>query len=321
MLYSDTDQISSPIQTCIQRTEKNFCEDKQKFRLATRPIKKFSKLTSLASDINKWNDDYSHHQTKTIESPKKTGTIPKINILTPVAKKFTAGSQYKGIASGFKSTPSTTSTSSSKKLLWDQKVIDSLEAQGFTRRDTTGPKLVYDYKNDKPSTSAAAGVSSPLKNSFAKPVEVKKAPSPAPVKKFAAPSKPAEQKNVRFSNMFQKNQKDPAEMSLKDRMAIFEKNKGTAPVPKTPFGIADANSICSNIPKLSKRFIFEFANKNQDKVKKQSPASVEKVPAANIKTTVSKLLTGKEMTISEKQINNGIKKQRVDASDTARTDF
>lgn len=41
-------------------------------------------------------------------------------------------------------------------------------------------------------------------------------------------------------------------MSLKERMAIFEKNKGAAPVPATPYGIADANPIRTNMPELSK---------------------------------------------------------------------
>lgn len=97
-------------------------------------------------------------------------------------------------------------------------------------------------------------------------------------------------------------------MSLKERMAIFEKNKGTAPVPATPYGIADANPIRNNMPDLSKKFNFGFANQQQ----KPSPVkeSIPEKAAANIKTTVSKLLVGKETTISEKQISDGIRKQR-----------
>ncbi|CAH2097610.1 unnamed protein product [Euphydryas editha] len=33
-------------------------------------------------------------------------------------------------------------------------------------------------------------------------------------------------------------EKDPAEMSLRERKALFEKNKGAAIVPKAPFGLA-----------------------------------------------------------------------------------
>lgn len=330
VLYSDTDQISSP----IQRTEENFCERKDEAGSSTRPMKKFTKLVSLASDINSWDDDYSRHPIKSLQtaSPKKTGTIPKTNFSSPAKKQ----------QSPFKPPPKATSSSSdaaagdtssgqaaSKKLLWDKKVMDSLEAQGFTRRESNVPKLTYDYA-DKASTSAAGSFSSPAKKSsastsFVKPADMKTIASPAKkaeTKPSPAPSKlnplnkVSDQKNVRFSNVFQKNQKDPAEMSLKDRMAIFEKNKGTAPVPKTPYGIADANPIRSNLPELSKKFNFGFANQQQQQTKpashvmEQVKETVAEKAAANIKTTVSKLLTGKETTISEKQINDGIRKQR-----------
>lgn len=36
-------------------------------------------------------------------------------------------------------------------------------------------------------------------------------------------------------------EKDPAEMSLRERKALFEKNKGAAIVPKAPFGLAPSS--------------------------------------------------------------------------------
>lgn len=342
VLYSDTDQISSP----IQRTEENFCENKDSGTSSNRPLKKFTKLASLATNINSWDDDYNHHPIKSLQqaSPVKSGTIPKTTTMPSPAKtnspfKFTSAQpSSSNKTSPFKFTSSLTpaapaSASPSKKLLWDQKVMDSLEAQGFSRRDTTGPKLVYDYKSSQPSTSAAAGISSPVKkvetitSSFVKPSEVKKAegpikkdfakPSAAPPKaplqpKFTSSSKTSEQKNVRFSNVFGKNQKDPADLSLKDRMAIFEKNKGTAPVPATPYGIADANPIRSNMPELSKKFNFGFSGQQKLKapVVEQPKEIVVETAAANIKHAVNKLLSDKSATISEQQINEGIRKQR-----------
>lgn len=323
VLYSNPDQISSP----IQRTEENFCEE-QEAGTTNRRVKKVSKLVSLAKDINNWEDDYSQHPIKALQqpkSPKNTGTIPKT---------FSSPAKTQ---SPLKSTPSTSSTASSKssntspsrKLLWDKKVMDSLEAQGFTRRDTSVPKLVYDFGSDKPSTSAAMSFSASAtsKNSPSKTImkpDIKKSAA-SPAKKVIAPPPPApaqqklaptrklpDQKNVRFSNAFNKNQKDPAEMTLKERMAIFEKNKGTAPVPKTPYGITDANPIRSNLPELSKKFNFGFAENKQKASPVKAPV-VEKVPEkadANIKTTVNKLLTGKGATISEQQINDGIRRQR-----------
>jgi actin-binding protein anillin len=323
VLYSDTDQISSP----IQRTEENFCE-KNEGESSTRQVKKFSKLISLASDINSWDDDYSHHPLKNVQqqstaSPRKTGAIPKTNFSSPAK---TQSSPLKALLPQSKQTAGPSNASpSSKKLLWDKKVMDSLEAQGFSRRDTTGPKLVYDYSNEKPSTCAAAKISSPQKSTpvtfplkstatFVKPSGMTKVPTPTKEAPKPLPSKiAAAQKSVRSSNLFQKNQKDPADLSLKDRMAIFEKNKGTAPVPKTPYGITDANPIRSNMPELSKKFNFGFGGVQQNRSSPVKEPAKEKVPenaAANIKTTVSKLLTGKEMTISEKQISDEIRKQR-----------
>lgn len=382
VLYSDSDQISSP----IQRTEENFCE-KSELGSSARPIKKFSKLISLASDINSYDDDYSHRPIKNLQrSPSRTGTIPKTNFSSPAKSSPFKNSSLKSSpfksspaksspflnsslksspakSSPFKSSPAksspfkftsdqarfgepaqppaastsaspfkftsdqarfgepsqppaaSTSASTSKKLLWDKKVMDSLEAQGFTRRESTVPKMVYDYSSSATTSSAAAAAkpatlskNSPAKV-FKKPVEDTKAPLPAPP---MPPTKLPEQRNVRFSNISQKNQKDPADLSLKDRMAIFEKNKGTAPVPKTPYGIADANPIRSNLPELSKKFHFGFGgqlNKSAP-VEVPSVATTAETAAANVKKTVSKLLTGKGMTISEQQINESTRKQR-----------
>lgn len=383
VLYSDTDQISSP----IQRTEDNFCEKNESGTSSTRTVKKFSKLASLASDINSWDDDYSHHAIKSLQqdSPKKTGAIPKTTWSSPAKTNFSSpaktnfsspskssfsspsktnfssssqkASPFKAFGSKPTDTPSSTSSDSSttaKKLLWDKKVMDSLEAQGFTRRESSAvPKLVYDYSASKPSTSTAGTSGSPAKTpaaastsasaSFLKPSEVKKAaassspakttttytktvssttkatiPEPpkaapvAPAPSSSLKATPSSARSVRFSNVFNKNQKDPAEMSLKDRMAIFEKNKGTAPVPKTPYGITDANPIRSNMPELSKKYDFGFS-KPQAKAspaKPTVPETVQDSAAANIKTTVQQLLTNKGTTIAEQQINDKIRKQR-----------
>lgn len=331
-LYSETDQISSP----IQRTEEKFCEPTN----PTRPIKKYSKLAALANDINSWDDDYSHHQLKSVtDSPKKNSSIYTKSGVSSPAKSFSSISTPEKSRTNLVSSPSRKdsikstqtgekSTNSPKKLVWDKKVIDSLEAQGFARRESTVPKLVYDYSKSEPSTSGV--YSSPSKKSLTKtatnsPIK-KTLPVNSPAKKEPLFNKPApstssstssnkskeQPKNVRFSNAFLKNQKDPAEMSLKERMAIFEKNKGKAPVPRTPFGITDANPIRANMPELSKKYDFGFKSPG-----KSSPAetsvnkdSVIDKATINIKSAVSKLLSERETTISEKQISDEIKKQR-----------
>lgn len=302
VLYSDNDQISSP----IQRTEENFCEEGASGSSA-RPIKKFTKLVSLASNINSWDDDYSHHQTKPAQTAQKLGAIPKTLYGSPSKVK------PQSTVDKTKAKEAAASTSSpTKKLMWDKKVIDSLEQQGFTRRESTVPKLVYDYSgpahNAPPAPSSSTSspskskivpsksVASPSKSTtvttttskFLKPADVKQA-SPAkksltkPSTSTASSVKPVnklnEQKTVTFSNNFPRNQKDPADLSLKDRMAIFEKNKGTALLPKCAFGIAEsANPIRSNMEELNKKFNFGFNSQQELK----APASKEKVPESKL---------------------------------------
>lgn len=352
-LYAENEQVASP----IQRTEEKFCaEDKNQNQ--TRPIKKFSKLAALASDINSWEDDYSRHETHAAHAPTVKGAIPKIQ---PKSQ-----------------TPEKRHDSPLKNLMWDKKVIDSLEAQGFTRRESTVPKLVYDYK-DKPSTSQTflpKSTVSPAKNygrNFASPSKVAASPakknspakvagSPArtyssPIKSVNSPvktrtpqktiMKPADiskpttpSKSVSFSNSV-KGQKDPAEMSLKERMAIFEKIKGAAPLPKCRFGLAETTTYNAGegtsksvLGDLSDK-ISNFQNHVVEKKKELEgeffdrflwnslefleilcnfdPKSLKLSfldTGFNVKGTVHKLLVSKEMTISEKQISEEIKKQK-----------
>lgn len=316
VLYSDTDQISSP----IQRTEENFCENKVN---CGRPIKKFTKLAALADDINSWDDDYSKHSTNTqsFSSPKKN-----INA-SPFKKAFNSPSaststkipsfNFGGNASS-SSSPSlkkeskvTDNNASPKKLVWDKKVIDSLEAQGFSRRLTSGtPKLTYDYNNKL--SVAKPNSSSPVKIiSVSKPSSTTVSNVSLPTKTTASPAKKEFQKilqtkvNERSRASIAFGKKDPAEMSLKERMAIFEKNKGKAPIPATPFGIADANPIRSNLPELKKKFDFGFKTTTST-----NDSETNESASGNIKSTVSQLLSKTVPTISEKQINNEIRKQR-----------
>lgn len=341
VLYSDNDQISSP----IQRTEEKFCES----TLTKRPIKKYSKLAELAQDINSWDDDYSHHQTKGVNPPMKGNSISSKASTSSPAKTHSTVSTPDQLRSAITSSPSRKdsliksvtdkSSNSPKKLVWDKKVIDSLEAQGFARRESTTPKLVYDYSKSEPSTSSASpkksfikpaektSTNSPKKLSTNSPAKMQAPKAPPPPKNMSAPkpvqssstqssNKSIEQRSVRFTNSFVKNQKDPAEMSLKERMAIFEKNKGKAPVPRSQFGITDANPIRSNLPELTKKYDFGFkspgksvtcGNSSSDSVNKESVIDKATI---NIKSAVNKLLLEKEKTISEKQISDEIRKQR-----------
>lgn len=253
VLYADNDQISSP----IQRTEANFNVDQPAETSSSRPIKKFTKLADLASNINSWDDDYSRHAIAAPSPAKSKGAIPKVGTRPSQpgspAKVLQLKSKTKSPEKP-KAQPSKVSqnlmSSPSKKLMWDGKMMSSLEAQGFTRRESTVPKLVYDYTASSSSSGSPikSTLSSPIKSSFSSPkksilVAAEMTPKPmerkisSPAKKsFESPKKisvaspiksqlsspmktnifkaldlQANPKTVKFST----NNKDPADLSLK----------------------------------------------------------------------------------------------------------
>lgn len=307
VLYSDTEQFSSP----IQRTEENFCEssDGATANATARTPKKYNKLVSLAKEINNWDDDYSQHGSRTNSpksSPSKTGAIPKkfgspakttfnspskpaFNFGSPARQNnFTQASFGSPISSNKDTATASASKPSPKKLLWDKKVIDSLEAQGFTRRESTVPKLVYSYtgtKSKEPSNSSSANQSSPTPPSSSS----SKSPKPAArspaisSNTFTKPKSPPKKEDPKPVKSARKSifNKDPADMSLKDRMAIFEKNKGVAPVPKTPYGITDVAPTKTNVKEAKERFQFNkggfstFQMKPKPRQPVKSAAAVE----------------------------------------------
>lgn len=277
VLYSDTDQISSP----IQRTEENFCEssDGAAANSSARPIKKYNKLVSLAKEINNWDDDYSQHGSKSNSpsksSPMKTGAIlktygspakscfaPSTSYSSPVRQNNFSQLTFGSPISSNKDTANTSAAKPSpKKLLWDKKVIDSLEAQGFTRRESTVPKLTYSYSSSDPkqTTSSSANISTGTSSTpGSNPTDSPKAAATVKTTNIftrpKSPPKKEEPKPIIRSARKSIFQKDPADMSLKERMAIFEKNKGTAPVPKTPYGITDVAPTKTNVEEVTRKY-------------------------------------------------------------------
>lgn len=355
-LYSETEQFASP----IQRTEEHFCESSDGNEGPSRPIKKITKLASLAKDMNCWEDDYSHHgsvpNSASKASPlKSTGAIPKtfgspaknpsgfnfgspsrtnfaspkinLNFSSPVRQNNLSQPKFASpISSNREASNATTAKPSPKKLLWDKKVMDSLEAQGFTRRESQGPKLVYNYGSEKPAatTSSSANASTTPTHSST-PGSSKDSPAKTSnvFTKPASPAKKEAPKILKSNQAARKSifKKDPADMSLKERMAIFEKNKGVAPVPKTPYGITDVAPTKTNVEEVTRKYKVGKAGysslQSKPKPRQEPPKVVETVKetvpenaAANVKTTLAKLINGKEMTISERAISEKIRRER-----------
>ncbi|XP_035903189.1 anillin isoform X2 [Anopheles stephensi] len=284
-LYSETQDLSSP----VHRTEGRFHED---MKQSSKPKPKLAKLAMLADSINNWEDDTSHpditHHRETIvpgkeqksptarrPSPKRAGgTVASSATVTGATpKKYPAPNPPKSILSpqkagsnGGESSGAAGKPGQTKSLKWDQKVMDTLESQGFQRRESTTSKLVYDYQEGKngkkpdnyraPASASAATTTSRERNttqvdqaeeakkSAATTTQHKKpnggtgAPKPAAGGLVSGRAAMFEKSSGRRQSILKPGQKDPAEMSLKERMAIFEKNKGAALVPKAAFGIS-----------------------------------------------------------------------------------
>ncbi|XP_063629461.1 anillin [Cydia splendana] len=100
--------------------------------------------------------------------------------------------------------------------------------------------------------------------------------------------------------------KDPAEMSLRERKALFEKNKGAAIVPKAPFGQApSAKTLMGD--KDKKPAIPTTPTKTRRNSQDEDSISVTSV--GGIKGKLAALFN-KEQTISETTIANKFKQER-----------
>lgn len=120
---------------------------------------------------------------------------------------------------------------SRKQLTWHQSVIDALESHEL-RRSTANTK--------KPSTLTAT-----RQLNIAKDRNISTVTAPnirdVTITKGLVDGRKAifERRNVDDNtNVSNQQQVDPAELSLKERFALFEKNKGTALIPKAALGMA-----------------------------------------------------------------------------------
>lgn len=274
-LYSNTDDLSSP----IHRTEAQFhAGDDEELNERHSPRKgkqRFGKLAALADTINQWEDDTAHHE---VHRPLLDPVPPPKPDLPsrPVAESKRNAA----------TTDSVDASSKTKQLKWDPKVLSSLEAQGFQRRESSTIKHTYDYATQEDavaSTTTTTATTSPkppvpeksttvvskvaktfgsIAPAASRTATAPAVPKPAPAAPKPAPAvtKPAPAVNVKsglvsgraaiFENKAggngnqaaQRNQKDPCELSLKERMKLFETGNSKAIIPKAPIGSAPSSS-------------------------------------------------------------------------------
>ncbi|XP_078035336.1 anillin-like isoform X3 [Augochlora pura] len=253
-LYSDdgTQELSSP----IHRTEERFNAEETTEQKPSKKGARLDRLAALASTINNWEDDLSHpNLTKTTDTTasrihaKFNEQVKNISEPQPSTSGYKSGGRCSKDCS-----PKKDEASSTKQLKWDKIVLQTLGKDAGSPSSSAQPKRYsqlqenathYEEKNYKktqenvlknsntPEKTPKHAISSTSNNSRSSPrYGFNNSPkSPAQSSSGSVLSKASlfESKNI------EGKAKDPAQMSLSERMALFEKNKGEAPLlPKAP---------------------------------------------------------------------------------------
>ncbi|CAD7014634.1 unnamed protein product [Ceratitis capitata] len=327
-LYANPNDISSP----IHRTEGDFYSDPPVDDLEVKNAKRtkphFGKLAELASSINQWEDDTSHHNIHPVKAvPPPKPDLPSRKILNKSQTNLNERSISDMVNKG---STSASTVKITKQLTWDPQVINSLEAQGFQRRDSSTVKLAYAYPSEQEKTEMEKTQNDIIKidsnqvkvanltNTFSKVLENNQNSINTHERKLGnvkvglVSDRTAAFENKRSGNQeTQRQQKDPTELSLKERMQLFERNKDKALIPKAALGMA---------PSISKIQKEQSAPKKNDGLK----ATTAVVTSANVNlitqpakvNSESKLrekvaaLASSTSTIAESKIKADIQKQR-----------
>lgn len=246
-LYSNADNLSSP----IHRTENKFYEENSESHesVSTKKSRQgLGKLAALADSIKSWEDDTSHPDFKNEYKQQSQQQHHQ-----PSQQQYTSDSDNKHQQSSIED--NNTPSKNTKHLKWDKSVMDSLEAQGFQRRESSTTKLSYDYGNNTKTTTTNSTTTNSTTTATTKhttaqihnqhqqqqqkaPSEISSTQSNSGIVTPEIKTGLVSSKTAVFENKCTKSplkQKDPAEMPLKERMMLFERNKGQAPLPKTMF--------------------------------------------------------------------------------------
>ncbi|KAL1399337.1 hypothetical protein pipiens_008288 [Culex pipiens pipiens] len=371
-LYSDSQDLSSPVHRTEGRFHEEGGAGKENSKPRPKLAKLAMLADSINNwedDVS--HPDYKHHRetvhearksparekspgkekspVRKPESPRRKSVSPKRPAVT--GKKYLAPNPPKSILSPAKAVGGdATDKGPTKSLKWDQKVMDALELQGFQRRESTTQKLVYDYKNqsrqEKQETEPAEKALVPVRKARAPEIPgssrerqlVQEPPKPVPAKttqinKGLVSGRAAMFEKSKSRQSIMRNQKDPAEMTLKERLAIFEKNKGQALVPKAAFGISpsirqitgesssaqhksQSSSSCmpiqgSGFGTITKDYQLPAQAAQKAKIDSYNKPTLAETNAtgAAIKSTLAALMTNSS-TISESQIAEETRRQR-----------
>ncbi|XP_044012506.1 anillin-like isoform X2 [Aphidius gifuensis] len=266
-------ELSSPIHRTEEKftaEDEEALREKKNVKCGART----HRLAALASQINNWEDDLSHPTLPPLKKgeSKAEKIQAKMNeqVKAGSSEPQPSTSGYGRWKSNADSQPGA-NNSLNRQFKWDKTIIENLEAQGYTRTKSNS-RLVYDYKNcsqDKKSPKDTKGdnkrkkedtsvltkviqptessTKSPSKNTKILDTSIKSTSSNGSRNRFGnyngSPKSTVQSGSpgsvLSKASLFEtKNTitrtKDPAEMTLSERMALFERNKGEALIPKAP---------------------------------------------------------------------------------------
>lgn len=361
-LYSGADeiQLSSPIS---RTEEKFYEEDIEKDAIKpSAGLDRLKALASTRNQWEDEVSSSTNKPVTTKETPKKSWKPPApkppapANVFTHSPNKGPAPQPPKSVVSTKINAKIPSRDSSPEKnakneessaVSWDNSVLASLESQGFTRTNSN-TRLVYSYKNGEENAEEGE----PLED--VEEVEEIEEPPPPPVSKiskitskFFSSSKTAEKtppspkkspsksslrtgevlnKAAKFENqrlLSPAKTKDPALLSVSERKALFEKNKGAALVPKAAFAMAaPLKNTEKDAPAPGKSVTTKSSSSH--KFTQEKPSSPKKTTSSSCVTSPTKsyiaesggiaskmkALLEKKSTISQSTIANSIQEQR-----------
>ncbi|KAK5647362.1 hypothetical protein RI129_002254 [Pyrocoelia pectoralis] len=345
-LYAGGDDanISSP----IHRTEATFLADeipskKYERKDGGRTGKGLGALSTLAQDINQWEDNLSAAKVTTDKQSVKKKSWKPPAPRPPISSACTNGEkkmqnedtkiQVNGGNSPRNSPKICSNEDKPQQLNLDPTLVETLESQGFTRT-VSNSRLVYNYNKQTSQETKSAEIRSPSKmkeliskTSIIEEVEEidkgKKLDGAAlfkcNLKKGNIANKAALFETNSSSSPNRPN-KDPALLSLSERKALFEKNKGEVLFPKAPISMATPVTGVQNVPKpVSPVKVVEKKSPPKylaprppiRKMDASDSAAFRVAPSESggIASKVAALFKNKS-TISQQQIENEIKEQR-----------
>ncbi|VEN58116.1 unnamed protein product [Callosobruchus maculatus] len=200
--------------------------------------KKFLQKNNGSSPVKKlFGRDKDHESEEDQESESDddgTNTTPQKQT---ESLKGSQGGDQKIVSSLKKDNSKGVVKSTPKQLKWDEEVLSRLERESQQNRMATNLEATPEVEQlEQPVASKVKQLANALNEKVAREEEEK----PQRLKVASNAVGALDKKETRFETA---TKKDPALLSVSERKALFEKNRGEALVPKAAFGMAHACKV------------------------------------------------------------------------------